>query len=162
MTTIVRFQPTPRSPFSFQATLDGVVYTVIVTWNTFAQRWYVNVYDQNQILIVCTALVSTPDGQAIQSAAWSAGEVTLNLVEPHGVQIGRAVRLSIQGILPDAYNGTHICVATASNQLTYALQADPGTVTVLGTAGTLISLVAGFFTSTLIYRETTSSFEISP
>lgn len=54
------FQPSNVAPFQFQPTLDGQSYVVIVTWNLFGQRYYFNVYDLQQSLIVSAALVGSP------------------------------------------------------------------------------------------------------
>lgn len=69
MTTVTAFSPTPLAPFQFPATLDAVEYNVIVTWNTYAQRWYVNVYDQSGVLIVAIARVGSPPGYDISLVA---------------------------------------------------------------------------------------------
>jgi hypothetical protein len=60
--TIFPFTPSQSSPFQFQPTLDGTVYTVIVTWNLFGRRYYVNIYDLSGVLILCTAMVGSPQG----------------------------------------------------------------------------------------------------
>lgn len=69
MTTVTAFSPSPLGPFQFQPTLDGVEYNAIVTWNTYAQRWYVNVYDQSGTLIVAIARVGSPPGFDISLVA---------------------------------------------------------------------------------------------
>ena len=60
MTTVTNFAPTVRAPFQFQATLDGVIYTVIVTWNLFGQRYYINIYALDGTWIVTLPLVGSP------------------------------------------------------------------------------------------------------
>lgn len=63
--TTVAFAPAPNSsgaPFQFAATLDGAAYTVSVMWLMFAQRWYLYIYDSNNNLVLCTALVSSYQG----------------------------------------------------------------------------------------------------
>ncbi len=87
--TIIPFQPVSTSPFQFQVTLDGQTYNVIVTWNIFGLRYYINVYSTQGVLICAKPLVGSPIG-------WD------------------------------------------------------------------ISLVAGYFTSTLVYREDNQQFEVSP
>jgi len=83
------FQPSSKAPFQFQPTLDGSVYTVIVTWNLAGQRYYVNVYSLDGTLIVAIPMIGSPLGYDI-------------------------------------------------------------------------SLVAGYFTSTLVFREASQQFEVSP
>ncbi len=59
MTTFVPYQ---APPFQFQATLDDDVYIVVVTYNVTAQRPYINVYTQSNVLVTAPALVASPDG----------------------------------------------------------------------------------------------------
>lgn len=89
MTTVTPFTPSAVAPFQFQPTLDGAVYTVIVTWNLYARRFYINVYDLQSNLIFTLPLIGSP------------------------------------------------------------LNSD-------------ISLTKGYFTSTLVYREPSSQFEVNP
>ena len=60
-TVYVPFLPSTTSNFTFQATLDGTNYIVIVGWNWFGERYYVNIYDTSQTLILSTGLVGSPD-----------------------------------------------------------------------------------------------------
>lgn len=60
MTTYIAFQPSLQTPFQFQATFDGAIYTVVCTWNLFGQRFYINVYDTSNNLIVCRPQVGSP------------------------------------------------------------------------------------------------------
>lgn len=59
--TITAFQPTASAPFQFQATLDGQVYTVIITWGLFGQRWYTNIYALDGTRILTLPLIGSPD-----------------------------------------------------------------------------------------------------
>lgn len=63
------FIPTQSAPFQFQPTLDGQVYNAVVTWNLFAQRYYLNVYDLAGNLIVATAMVGSPLGYDVSLVA---------------------------------------------------------------------------------------------
>ncbi len=63
--TTTAFAPTTRSVFGFQATLDGGLYNVAVTWNVSrggdgVSGWFFNVYDQSNNLIVASPLVGSP------------------------------------------------------------------------------------------------------
>ena len=60
MTTFTNFTPTLSAPFQFQATLDGNSYNVIITWNLFGQRYYVDIYNAQQTLIVSLPLIGSP------------------------------------------------------------------------------------------------------
>lgn len=54
------FLPTATTPFRFQPTLDGNIYTGIVTWNLFGQRWYLNLYAINGTLVLAIPVVPSP------------------------------------------------------------------------------------------------------
>ena len=60
MTTYYDFIPNAATPFQFQPTLDGQVYTAIVTWNLFGQRWYLNLFDLAGNRILTIAMVGSP------------------------------------------------------------------------------------------------------
>jgi hypothetical protein len=68
--TLVAFQPSPSQPFQFQATFDTNPYNVIVTWNLFGQRYYVNVYDTSGALVASEALTGSPPKYDI-NLVWS-------------------------------------------------------------------------------------------
>lgn len=69
MTTFVTFTPSTTSTFQFQAMLDGSIYTVLLTWNVFGQRFYVNVYSLAGVLIVAIPLIGSPVGYDINMVA---------------------------------------------------------------------------------------------
>jgi len=75
--TIYPYQPTTAANFQFQPVLDGQVYSVILTYNHFAQRMYVNIYDQSSNLIVSLPLIGSPPYQNI---SMTAGYFTTQLV----------------------------------------------------------------------------------
>lgn len=58
--TTTQFTPNAAQVFSFQATLDGALYTVTVPWNVYRQSWYVSVRDQSANLVVTNPLVGSP------------------------------------------------------------------------------------------------------
>lgn len=60
MTTLINFNPSPTANFQFIATLDGKDYNVIVNWNLYGQRYYVNIYTLQNSLVVCTPLIGSP------------------------------------------------------------------------------------------------------
>ena len=61
MTTIVPFVPSVNQVFTFQPTLGGTIYNLYVTWNLAGQRWYLNIADLNQNLVLAEALIGSPD-----------------------------------------------------------------------------------------------------
>jgi len=65
MITRQQFTPSQDSPFSFRVILDGSPYNVIVTWNIYGQRYYVNIYTTQGSLVLSTPLIESPDGYDI-------------------------------------------------------------------------------------------------
>ena len=68
MTTYTQFTPSVSQNFSFQPTLDGQVYNVVVTWSLFGQRWLVNCYDLSGALVFARPLRSSPNNADINIA----------------------------------------------------------------------------------------------
>jgi len=90
-TTYVAFNPSNSSNFQFQATLDGNNYIVIVTWNLFGERYYINIYDTSQNLILATAMVGSPNFYNISLTAgifttqlvWRVGSGNFEIIQPN-------------------------------------------------------------------------------
>lgn len=164
MTTIIPFVPVPRAPFQFQPVLDGDTYTGLITWNLFGQRWYLNLYTSSGALVVTIPLIGSPNPIAVSSIAWNSllGIVTLTTASPHGIPVGKATNLTLSGVTPSSYNGVKALVAQSATTLSYVQTTDPGAVTVTGAIGRDISLTAGYFNSTLVYRESSRNLEVSP
>jgi hypothetical protein len=59
--TATLFAPPSGQVFTFQATLDGAVYTITVTWNVYIQDWYVNCFDLNGNWIFTKKRNPSPD-----------------------------------------------------------------------------------------------------
>lgn len=170
MTTFTNFVPSTSQAFSFQPVLDGQTYNATVTWNVFGQRWYLNLYSLNGVLIVSQPLIASPSGVTIESLSWSTiGIVTATTEAPHGYTIGSVVALTISGATPSAYSGLFDCLIISPTEFQYDLAPDPGAATSFGVANFNLNLVGGFsdengspFTSSLVFRETSSQFEVSP
>lgn len=65
MTTLTQFTPTVNQNFSFQPTLDGQQYSVVLTWALFGQRWVLNVYTLQGVLVLQKPLRGSPDDYSI-------------------------------------------------------------------------------------------------
>ena len=76
-TNSIRFTPASNANFQFQVTLDGNVYNAIVTWNIYSERYYINIYNLNNNLIVCLPLIGSPIDYNI---SLTAGYFTTQLV----------------------------------------------------------------------------------
>jgi hypothetical protein len=171
VTTFTDFNPSSITspPFQFQATLDGVPYNVSATWNVFGQRWYVTVTALDGTVILTTAIASSPSSFQIESLAWARGQVTAETAEPHGLKVGTVAALTLTGATPDAYNGLYECLVTGPSTFTYDLATDPGAATIFGAGAQNLNMIGGVpnaagvpFSSTLIFRESSNQFEVSP
>jgi len=158
------FSPTAQAVWTFSLTLDGQQYQGIVTWGLFGKRYYLNLYDLSNTLIVARALVGSPGSIPLQSLTWLAGKATAITVVPHGLKVGKVVTLSIGGNTPDGYNSPAVqCVITSPNSFTYPISANPGAVTALGAVAYNVNLTSGLFvTSSLVYRAPAAQFEVWP
>lgn len=68
MTTFVAFVPSNQTPFQFQATLDGDQYTIIVKWNWYSQRFYIDCLDSSNNRIFTLPLIGSPNWNDINLA----------------------------------------------------------------------------------------------
>ena len=164
--TVTPFLPTASSIFQFQATLDGQPYTVAVLWNTFGQRWYFQITDQNGNIILFRSLVGSPAPIPILTAFWVPSAVTINTQTPHGFPIGTTQNVTIAGLSPGGYNGQVYALITAQSTMTYPLARNPGAAMVTGGVSVVqpyrVSLVGGYFNSTMFFDETLQQFTVSP
>jgi hypothetical protein len=62
--TIIPFNPNSAAspPFRTIFTLDGASVVGTVTWNVYAQRWYLSLTDQSGSNLWTGALVGSPEG----------------------------------------------------------------------------------------------------
>ncbi len=160
--TYFPFTPSNKSAPQFQPTFDGLQFTVIVTWSLFGQRFYVNCYALDGSLQFALPLIESNAGLTIEALAFSlpSGLVTLTTATPHGYALGTLVNLTVAGCAPDAFNGAFQCAVASPTTLTYPLASDPGAASVFGSISYLISMTAGYFDSTLVFRN--GQFEVSP
>ena len=163
MTTIYPFTPNNQGPFQFSPELDGNTYNVQVTWSLFGARYYVNVYDLAQNLIVALPMIGSPSAYNLASLSWSHGLVTAETTEHHGYLINSTTDLVISGAAPDNYNGTVSAFIIDQSTFQYDVAQDPGPATTTGNVVFNINLVAGYFdTSTLVFRQDANQFEVMP
>lgn len=162
MTTLFNFVQPPNSLYQFSPVLDGNTYSATVYWNYPGQRYYIQVTDLDGTLIFALPLIGSPTGYFIESIAWSFGTVVVNTSMPHGYALGSTIDLTLVGCAPDVFNGLFRCLITAEDQFSYPLAANPGIATALGQVNYDINIAAGYFNSTLIWREPNQQFEVSP
>ena len=163
MTTIFQFQPTPQAPYQFMPTLDGQQYNVIVTWNLFGQRWYITIYDLSGNVVLSEPLGASPSALNIAMLSWANGWITATTEVPHGYLMDQTVNLTVTGCLPDSYNDGVQAIVVDDITLEWPMVSDPGTATQFGFVSWAIDLVEGLFqTSTMVFRDGTQQFEVSP
>ena len=166
MTTFIDFTPSATAPFQFKPTLDGAPYLVIVTWGLSGQRWYINLYDHDGARVFTLPLIGSSIALKTSSLVWDdvAGLVIVTTELPHGIPIGLTTQLTISGASPSAYNGILTLFSTGPDTLSYPQTTNPGTSSAYkqGNIGRDINIAGGYFTSTLVFRQATQQFEISP
>jgi hypothetical protein len=162
MTTYVEFTPQTNEPFQFQATLDNSVYNVVISWNFFGARYFINIYDNNSALVVSRPLIGTPLGYDLLSITTTANIAVATTTTPHTYAVGSVVKLVISGVTPDNYNGTFLCNIMSPTQFSYLVDAQVDNATALGVANYNLSLTEGYFASTLVYSPDSQQFIITP
>ena len=162
MTTYFPFTPSRIAPPQFRPTFDGDIYLCTVTWSLFGKRYYVNCYDQASARIFTMPLIETLTGINIITMSWDVEThlVTASCAQAHGLKVGTIVNLTLNGCLPTTYNGAYACNVVSPTDFTYTLTDDPGSSVAPGTADYVISITAGYFSSTLIFRN--GRFEVNP
>jgi hypothetical protein len=149
-------------PFNFQPNFDGNQYNISVPWCLFGQRYYVQCETLSGSIIFYLPLVSSGSAIYISNVNWLSNTVTITTSTNHGFKVGSIVNITIKNTIPLSYNGTYKCTIINNNQFTYYLQSYPGTLITSGIASYDVSMTAGYFNSTLIYRAKNMQFEVSP
>jgi hypothetical protein len=154
--------------------LDGLDYNVTVTWNVSAQRYYINVYDQNGEWIITVPLVSSPPARSVKKVVYDPflNLVIVQMTDPTSWPVplssaglatppGTIIDYTLLGFNPNTYNGKFRCLHLDSSTFTFPISTNPGPVTFLGTISRMLNMIEPLFiTSSLVYRN--SSFEINP
>jgi len=163
MTTVTQFTPSPFSAFTFSPTLDGQQYTGVVTWNIAAQRWYISVYALGSTdPVFSRPLIGSTSAVDVELASWSNGWVDAVTSIPHDYVLGATVALTASGFAPDGYNGDVLAVVADEITVRWPAVNDPGIARQLGVLDAPVNLAGGYFSSTLVFREATQQFEVSP
>jgi hypothetical protein len=76
-TNVIPFNPSTTANFQFQATFNLNIYNIIVNWNIYGERYYVNISDINNTLVVSLPLIGSPLNYNI---SLTAGYFTTQLV----------------------------------------------------------------------------------
>ena len=166
MTTVFPFQPSSAGPFTFQPVLDGQTYTARVSWNIYRHGWYVDLFTLQGDRVFTLPLAGSSAGLTLETLQRDqvSGVVTATATVPHGYAPGQLVRLTVSNAAPDGYNGRFECRILGPDSFAYTLPDDPGAAMAqnTGAASYDISLTDNYFESTLVYREPSRQFEVSP
>jgi hypothetical protein len=165
MTTYIHFTPQPLQAFGFAATLDGQEITCQVPWSLFANRWYLSMADANGISIVFRALIGSPDALVIKNIEWDQDDgIFVETLQPHMFEFMQTCNLTIAGADPDVLNGIWSCFILSPTTFVIPYpEKSPVPIQSYGQVSCDVNLAAGYFnTSTLVFRQSTQQFEITP
>jgi hypothetical protein len=174
MATFIPFTPSNLFVPSFVANFDGDDYTVKISWNISAQRFYINIYAGDGTWIVTVPLIQSPPSRGVASVAWDIlqGTVSVQMVDPSlwpiplspaalGTPPGTIIEYTLENFVPDTYNGKFRGLHINPTLFTIPMTSDPGQAQILGSVSRHLNMVAGIFnTSTFIYRN--GNFEVNP
>jgi hypothetical protein len=173
MSTIIPFIPSNLFVPTFAVTLDGNSYTVVVTWNVAAQRYYINIYAQDGTWIITVPLIQTPPSRGVNGLSYDSIRrvMTVELVAPPywPVPIGSTGTFSPPGTMVDytlenfdpiVLNAKWRSLHINDTYFEFQLADDPGQINMLGSVAQYTNMVGGLFQSTLIYRN--GAFEVNP
>jgi hypothetical protein len=163
MSALIPFTPSNLAAPSFVATLDGAARTIVMTWNVAAQRYYLNVYDNDGTWIITTPLVTSPTGEIVTAMSYDPARRVMNVTKATGWwhKPGTMVDYTFLGFDPASLNGLQRCLHVDTVNFSFPLAQDPGVIVTLGSANRLLNMVATVFQqSSLIYRN--GCFEVNP
>src|SRR3974390_3393003 len=162
MASITPFQPTNVGPFQFQPTLDGDLYNAFIGWNMISRRYFISLFTLGGCRVFTLPVIGSTDGVPIQAISWDHGFVTVQTTSRHGYLMGMTVNLTIAGCVPDGYNGDIQALITGLDTFEYPLSADPGVASQFGLSNYDINIVAGYFNSKMVFRQSNQNFEVTP
>jgi hypothetical protein len=165
MSTVLAFQPSTTSPFTFQFTLNGVPYIATITWNIFGERYYLNLTDLAGVLVLSRALVSSGPRFGA-SVTWANGSAIVTTAANHNVPIGWAANMRVSQT-GTSFDGNYQALSTGRQTLIYPLQIRPqAPLPQSGVVSFDVNLVDGvtdskgnFLGSFLLYHCDTQQFE---
>jgi hypothetical protein len=156
MTQTIDFVESTLNAPQFQVTLDAQPAVVVVTWNVSAQRYYVNIYNRDGVLIVARALVESPPGTALAALTWDQSRLvaTATLAQPWRRQVGQVVDYAVRGCNPVGYNGVQRSLVLNDTQFEFELPTNPGPISLLGWVYRDFDMLQGWAVqSTMTFRD---------
>lgn len=146
---------------SFNPTIGGTTYTAQVTWNIFAGRWYLNLYDVSQNLIIACALVSSADPQNVTGMSWEDGLLTVTTVDSQTYRIGQVQDIFLSGASSSTVSGVFEAAWITANSFTIPMTTEPTLPTIFGTYGSIIDLTQGQISGGALYYFANNSYFMS-
>lgn len=162
MSTSLQFVPNTSGPFQFKPTIDGTLYTAQITYSLFGQRYYLNLYDQSNDLVLCRSLVSSGP-QVSVTLTWedlgvSGGLATIETSGNHNVPVGQLVNVYVSQT-GTAFDGLWQALAVSATELTYGLNNPEYTQPLSGQMRIPVNLVATLGGGWLIWDYATGLLE---
>lgn len=160
MSTYITLVPSSLAPPQFQAQLGSNLYTVTALWNIAGERYYVQVQDLNNNVIVNRPL--TGSGPVFQAVfTWDDDVGIATLAAPHNVPIGQLAKVWISQTGTE-FDGGWNALSTGPNTLTIDELTPLDTSSTINGAVTVqpLNLVEGYIAGAwLLFHEETLSFE---
>jgi hypothetical protein len=166
MTTYTPFVPPPKassSPFGFSPTLDFQPANALTPWSLFGRRWYLQLTDTGGNLVFLRSLVGSPDGVQNKLITVYKGCVVVETVRPHGFELMATVDITLVAVLPAMLNGTWRAYVTSPTSYQFPIMQVPEPISSYGRTDYNINLVKYYvLNSTLVFRDSTQNFEVTP
>lgn len=164
MTTFTAFKPPPNNAFSFQPFLDGQTCNAIVWWEVYGQRFYISVSLPDGTQLFNLPLIASPSAVPLQGLTWLVGGTVIGTTSaPHGFRQLATANLTISGCTPTDYNGVFSSFVDGKDTFRYKVATPLQDATQLGAVSYDFNIGAGYLQqSTLVFRESTQMFEVSP
>lgn len=161
MSTVVPFTPSTTATFSFQPVIGGVQYNATVTWNLYAQRYYLNLTDTGGNLVLCTAVVGS--GPRLPATlTWEdngfSGLATATTMAAHNIPVGSVANVYISQTETD-FDGAWQVLATGAMTVTYPLNNPNENQPLAGMLSFPVNLVQALGNGWLLYDYATQTFE---
>jgi hypothetical protein len=162
--TYYPFKPSQVAAPRFQAVIDGVLTTVVVTWNVAAQRYYINVYTSTGALVVARAVVETARARPLNVFYYDNTQRAMIgiLANPVWRPVGQIVNYTFEGFQPESLNHAQLVIRYGyhTGMFAYRINTNPGEVTVLGSVSRYANMLEGYANQTsLIFRN--NQFEVN-
>jgi hypothetical protein len=156
MATLVPFNESNISTFSFQPTLDGTTYSANIVYNNYAQRWYLSIYTFGGVLELFTPLTASPD-VVLQGAVCTANSNAIRITNRdsslYAGMLVTGVNIPSNTYVKGIYGSLIILTQNA-------IASTPSGRTTTLTFTYSINLTKGYFATPIVYRASSNNIEI--